>query len=90
MKLHVQHQSAAWARWSRCVVLHLRTPVGVCSKGCLISVQQIDGSNENGFGEQHPSLATVRGLLDNADGRRLVIHNGDISYARCCRAREGS
>jgi hypothetical protein len=43
---------------------------------------QVDGSNENGFGEQHPSLATVRGLLANEAGRRLVIHNGDISYAR--------
>ena len=42
----------------------------------------MDGSNENGFGEQHPSLATVRGLLANAEGRRLVVHNGDISYAR--------
>ena len=43
---------------------------------------EVDGSNENGFGEQHPSLATVRGLLQHSEGRRLVIHNGDISYAR--------
>lgn len=49
---------------------------------CTNLQMQIDGSNENGFGEQHPSLATVRGLWNDADGRRLVIHNGDISYAR--------
>ncbi len=44
---------------------------------------EVDGSNENGYGEQHPSLATVRGLLRHSEGRRLVVHNGDISYARC-------
>ena len=53
--------------------------IRVTSAACCL---QVDGSNENGFGEQHPSLATVRGLLANAHGRRLVIHNGDISYAR--------
>lgn len=43
---------------------------------------EADGSNENGYGAQHPSLATVRGLTANSEGRRLLIHNGDISYAR--------
>lgn len=47
---------------------------------------EVDGSNENGYGEQHPSLATVRGLLRHSGGRRLVVHNGDISYARCAPA----
>ncbi len=44
---------------------------------------EIDGSNENGFGEQNPSLNTTRLMEEHMRGRRLVIHNGDISYARC-------
>lgn len=43
---------------------------------------EADGSNENGYGAQHPSLATMRGLASNSEGRRLLVHNGDISYAR--------
>jgi hypothetical protein len=47
------------------------------------SQAEIDGSNENGFGEQNPSLNTTRLMEQHSEGRRLVIHNGDISYARC-------
>lgn len=61
-------------------VVHLRSGHNAADK--RLQQLQIDGSNENGFGEQHPSLATMRGLLETAEGRRLVIHNGDISYAR--------
>jgi hypothetical protein len=43
---------------------------------------EADGTNENGYGQQHPSLATLRGLMQHAKGRRLLLHNGDISYAR--------
>ena len=44
---------------------------------------ELDGSNENGFGEESPSLNTSRLMAEAMQGRRLVIHNGDISYARC-------
>lgn len=43
---------------------------------------EADGTNENGYGQQHPSLATMRGLMQHSEGRRLLLHNGDISYSR--------
>ena len=65
----------------------------ICHKACSrvfatifsrTAVQaEVDGSNENGFGEQNPSLNTTRLMAQHAAGRRLVSHNGDISYARC-------
>lgn len=73
--------------WSEEASFVTPPPTGPQSSVSLLAIAdmgqaEVDGSNENGFGEQHPSLATVRGLLDNAAGRCLVIHNGDISYAR--------
>lgn len=74
--------------WSEELSFMAAPAVGVGSAVRLLAIAdmgqaEVDGSNENGFGEQHPSLATVRGLLRHSEGRRLVIHNGDISYARC-------
>mmetsp|Transcript_1844 Transcript_1844/g.5402 ORF Transcript_1844/g.5402 Transcript_1844/m.5402 type:complete len:625 (-) Transcript_1844:225-2099(-) len=73
--------------WSEELSFMAAPAVGVGSAVRLLAIAdmgqaEVDGSNENGFGEQHPSLATVRGLLRHSEGRRLVIHNGDISYAR--------
>ncbi|KAK9830188.1 hypothetical protein WJX72_010191 [[Myrmecia] bisecta] len=41
---------------------------------------EADGSNE--LSEMLPSLNTTRGMLNETDYHQLVVHNGDISYAR--------
>lgn len=42
---------------------------------------EIDGSNEES--EMIPALNTTRLMIAEADDKQLLIHNGDISYARC-------
>ncbi len=42
---------------------------------------EIDGSNEES--EMIPALNTTRLMTAEADDKQLLIHNGDISYARC-------
>ena len=41
---------------------------------------EIDGSNEES--EMRPALNTTRLMIAEADDKQLLIHNGDISYAR--------
>lgn len=41
---------------------------------------EIDGSNEES--EMIPALNTTRLMIAEADNKQLLIHNGDISYAR--------
>lgn len=48
---------------------------------------EVDGSNEES--EMIPALNTTRLMIAEADDKQLLIHNGDISYARygmppCC------
>lgn len=42
---------------------------------------EVDGSNEES--EMIPALNTTRLMTAEADDKQLLIHNGDISYARC-------
>ena len=42
---------------------------------------EIDGSNEQS--EMIPALNTTMLMTAEADDKQLLIHNGDISYARC-------
>lgn len=42
---------------------------------------EVDGSNEES--EMIPALNTTRLMIAEADDKQLLIHNGDISYARC-------
>ena len=44
---------------------------------------EIDGSNEES--EMIPALNTTRLMVAEADDKQLLIHNGDISYARYLR-----
>lgn len=41
---------------------------------------EVDGSNEQS--EMLPALNTTRLMIAEADDKQLLIHNGDISYAR--------
>lgn len=41
---------------------------------------EVDGSNEES--EMIPALNTTRLMIAEADDKQLLIHNGDISYAR--------
>ena len=56
--------------------------VSVCSCTVDMGMGQIDGSLEPIYSEQYPSLNTTQLIMNELNKTDLVLHIGDISYAR--------